>query len=151
MKWWSWLCELGTERFLPGCPEGMCCTKLEQMMKSLAGTALTDYGARVFRRDNFTCVYCGFDGRLFDNWMQLSIDHVIPRKDGGSDDEANLVTACRACNSITSRMTFSSGASGQEIVVAKRRRVEERRKVFYDWWLEAVAPLYLQRPLAPIS
>ena len=40
-------------------------------MRGLPGTALGDYGVKVFERDEFICVYCGFDGRLFDNWMQL--------------------------------------------------------------------------------
>ena len=38
------------------------------------------------------CVYCGDMGRL-------SVDHIIARVLGGSDDGANLVLACRSCNS----------------------------------------------------
>ena len=47
------------------------------MAGRLPGTSLGDYGSEVFERDHFTCVYCGFDGRLFDNWMQLSVDHQL--------------------------------------------------------------------------
>lgn len=46
---------------------------------------------RVLTRDNFRCRYCGSNDRL-------TVDHVTPRADGGSDDIGNLVTACRACN-----------------------------------------------------
>lgn len=46
----------------------------------------------IYQRDNHCCVYCGAG----DN---LSLDHVIPRSRGGSDDPENLVTACRPCNS----------------------------------------------------
>lgn len=46
----------------------------------------------VFRRDNFTCQYCG--KRSHD----LTIDHVIPRHLGGNHTWDNVVTACAACN-----------------------------------------------------
>jgi len=46
----------------------------------------------VFRRDNYTCQYCG--RRTND----LTIDHVIPRHLGGQHTWTNVVTACAACN-----------------------------------------------------
>lgn len=46
----------------------------------------------IFRRDNYTCQYCGTRGG------HLTIDHVIPRRMGGSQSWQNLVTACAACN-----------------------------------------------------
>lgn len=46
----------------------------------------------IFRRDNFTCQYCG--KRSHD----LTIDHVVPRHLGGSHTWDNVVTACAACN-----------------------------------------------------
>jgi len=59
---------------------------------------------RVFRRDDFTCVYCGFDGHTFENWMQLLLDHVIPSAQGGESKDDNLVTCCFYCNALLSRM-----------------------------------------------
>ena len=46
----------------------------------------------VFRRDNYTCQYCGA------KTAKLTIDHVMPRHQGGSHSWDNLVTACPACN-----------------------------------------------------
>ncbi len=46
----------------------------------------------VFRRDNFTCQYCG---KHSDN---LTIDHVLPRHMGGKHIWTNVVTACASCN-----------------------------------------------------
>ncbi|MDR1274970.1 MAG: HNH endonuclease [Candidatus Accumulibacter sp.] len=50
--------------------------------------------ALLFRRDRYTCAYCGerFAPR------DLSRDHVKPRVQGGSDTWNNVVTACRRCN-----------------------------------------------------
>ncbi len=46
----------------------------------------------VFRRDNYTCQYCGRQT------THLTIDHVIPRHRGGGHHWDNLVTACPPCN-----------------------------------------------------
>jgi 5-methylcytosine-specific restriction endonuclease McrA len=46
----------------------------------------------VFRRDNFTCQYCG--KRAPDH----TIDHVLPRHLGGKHIWINVVTACPSCN-----------------------------------------------------
>jgi hypothetical protein len=47
---------------------------------------------RVYARDSFQCRYCG-SGEF------LSLDHIYPWSRGGSDDETNLQTLCRSCNS----------------------------------------------------
>lgn len=46
----------------------------------------------ILRRDNFTCQYCSHKGRF------LTIDHVVPRRQGGSHSWYNLVAACPSCN-----------------------------------------------------
>lgn len=46
----------------------------------------------VFNRDQFTCQYCGARAK------ELTIDHVIPRKRGGTHTWDNVVTACVPCN-----------------------------------------------------
>ena len=48
----------------------------------------------VFRRDNFTCVYCGAKSPD----VTLECDHKIAVANGGTDDMENLVTACWDCN-----------------------------------------------------
>lgn len=45
-------------------------------------------------RDEFRCLFCGSDPGN----DRLHIDHVIPVSKGGSDDPANLATACDRCN-----------------------------------------------------
>lgn len=52
---------------------------------------------QIFERDNFTCQYCGRNVKK--HKAVLVVDHIIPKKKGGSDDMSNLITACIICNS----------------------------------------------------
>jgi hypothetical protein len=49
----------------------------------------------VFKRDKFTCQYCG----RHPNHDDLTIDHVVPRSHGGTSSWTNCVLACTDCNS----------------------------------------------------
>ena len=44
----------------------------------------------ILERDRYTCYWCGRLAR--------TVDHVIARVDGGTDDPLNLVAACGPCN-----------------------------------------------------
>jgi 5-methylcytosine-specific restriction endonuclease McrA len=46
----------------------------------------------VFRRDGYTCQYCGR------RTPDLTIDHVVPRHMGGKHVWDNVVAACQSCN-----------------------------------------------------
>ena len=48
----------------------------------------------VFKRDSFTCQYCGNTPPL----VILEIDHVDPVSKGGDNDIDNLVASCFDCN-----------------------------------------------------
>ena len=48
----------------------------------------------VFKRDGFTCVYCG---RKTPD-VVLEIDHIVPVSKGGNSAIENLSTACMDCN-----------------------------------------------------
>lgn len=48
----------------------------------------------VFKRDHYTCQYCAVQPGT----EELSIDHVIPRSQGGTSTWENCVLACVACN-----------------------------------------------------
>ena len=48
----------------------------------------------LMKRQNNTCVYCGYRRRA----TSLDIDHIIPAVKGGSNDISNLQVICRPCN-----------------------------------------------------
>ena len=47
--------------------------------------------SRIYKRDGYECVYCG-------SKKNLTLDHVIPKSRGGSNEWTNLVTSCFRCN-----------------------------------------------------
>ena len=57
----------------------------------------------VFKRDNWTCQYCGFASK---NPKSLTVDHVYPKCKGGGTQWTNLVTACPKCNSKKGNKTL---------------------------------------------
>lgn len=51
----------------------------------------------IYMRDDWTCVYCETSLRAAPT-SACTLDHVVPRSAGGSNDASNLVTACLTCN-----------------------------------------------------
>ncbi|MCY3569166.1 MAG: HNH endonuclease signature motif containing protein [Chloroflexi bacterium] len=58
----------------------------------------------LYRRQGGCCVGC----RHFFQPRNLTIDHVVPRFGGGSDDIANLQLLCEACNQLKGSGTQSA-------------------------------------------
>ena len=58
----------------------------------------------IYLRDQFRCVYCN---RNLANVKPKfrTLDHVIPVTRGGSNDETNLLTACKRCNESKGALT----------------------------------------------
>ncbi|WP_207064086.1 HNH endonuclease [Motiliproteus sp. SC1-56] len=84
----------------------------------------------IYERDNWTCQYCGRGGiESFEDWNEawLAIDHIMPKKHGGSDEESNLVVACHTCNSVKAAEMCSSIAEAKEIIARKN---EGRKRWF---------------------
>ena len=57
----------------------------------------------VFARDGGCCAYCGVVTRRLAKGLSrapdlATLDHVIPRSQGGPLSRENLVLACQACN-----------------------------------------------------
>jgi len=85
----------------------------------------------VFKRDSFTCQYCGKAAPD----VILHVDHIEPRSKGGSDDIINLVTSCCDCNLGKSNRKLDDDA-----VIKQRKRqldeLQERREqleMMMDW------------------
>lgn len=49
----------------------------------------------ICKRDNFTCQYCAKKLKI----SEVTLDHVLPKSQGGKLHWKNVVTACHECNS----------------------------------------------------
>jgi len=56
----------------------------------------------VFRRDNFSCRYCGAEH------LPLTVDHLVRWEDGGPSIEVNLVASCRKCNKVRGDTAYAA-------------------------------------------
>ncbi len=72
-------------------PEVIALTKFDQ----LPTQSVTFSRRNVFKRDKLTCQYCGKQP----GGEELTIDHVVPRAQGGQSSWTNCVLACVDCNS----------------------------------------------------
>jgi len=75
----------------------------------------------IFRRDNFTCQYCG---RSVKSGIELTLDHIQPLSLGGNYEPSNLFTACQECN---------QGKADDLLSDIEREILENPRVLFADW------------------
>ena len=77
----------------------------------------------VFKRDNFTCQYCGRSAPD----VILEVDHINPIANGGDNDITNLITSCKDCNRGKGVRKLTDK---QEITKEKQKldELNERRK-----------------------
>lgn len=63
----------------------------------------------VFKRDLFRCTYCGFN-------RNLTVNHKIPLKFGGTNDITNLETLCKKCHEdLHNRSIFDPKSNFKDI------------------------------------
>ena len=93
---WSKMVPAGDEPFVQAVhqrfrvPEVVALTDYDR----LPTAAVTFSRRNVFKRDRFTCQYCGKQP----GGDELTIDHVVPRAQGGESSWKNCVLACLECN-----------------------------------------------------
>ena len=80
---------------------------------------------RLMRRQNNTCVYCGYRRRA----TSMEIDHIIPAVRGGSNDESNLQVICRPCNQRKGLQTDEEFRTRYARLLPRRRLTPPRRRI----------------------
>ena len=104
---------------------------------------------QVFVRDGHKCVYCGKDIlESLDSFAASHLDHLKPRRSGGTEDAINCVTACAVCNSM--KAGFDPSPEGpvtpetfDAVVAVARAYITEKRDGTtpcsyvrdYEYWL----------------
>jgi 5-methylcytosine-specific restriction endonuclease McrA len=85
--------------------------------------AVTFCRRNVFKRDHLTCQYCG----ARPGSEELTIDHIIPRAQGGQTNWENCVLACVPCNARKANRTPEQ--AGMKL---RRHPVRPSWKPLYD-------------------
>ena len=85
----------------------------------------------VFKRDKFTCQYCG---RTAPD-VVLEIDHIEPISKGGSDDIMNLITSCFDCNRGKSnrKLTQDDEMKKQQKMLLELAERKEQIEMMLKW------------------
>ena len=85
----------------------LCDTKISEYIES-RGAAIWDHRRKssgyvsgtiryeILKRAKFRCELCGTSAAA----KALEVDHILPRNNGGSDDESNLQALCYSCNAM---------------------------------------------------
>lgn len=101
----------------------------------------------VLKRDRYTCQYCGVQPGT----EELTLDHVVPRAQGGISSWTNSVAACVACNRKKADRTPE-----QAKMRLKREPVRPEWKPYYatgelhtNTWDAFMSDLYWTIPLHP--
>lgn len=108
-------CIVCSEQFMsPGAASRYCslvCREKNRAVRSF-GLSWLDRMA-LFEADGWKCQICfepvDYTADALSDWYP-SIDHIIPRAHGGSDDRGNLRTAHRWCNSVRGDLSFYTDA-----------------------------------------
>lgn len=85
----------------------------------------------VFKRDSFTCQYCG--GKAPD--VLLHVDHIEPVSKGGDDDILNLITSCKACNlgKGARRLSDTTVMDKRHEQLEELQERKEQLEMMFDW------------------
>lgn len=86
----------------------------------------------VFKRDRFTCQYCGQTPPA----VILHVDHVIAVASGGTNQIDNLITACKDCNAGKSDIDLSAIPASVAANLVEARERADQLKAYTDFQLE---------------
>lgn len=102
----------------------------------------------IFKRDNFTCQYCGKRPPE----VVLEVDHIISKKDGGKDNDENLITSCFECNRGKGKMSVNKFDYKSELKKIEESKIQldeyynflkeknslkdKELEIFSDYWEE---------------
>ena len=105
--------------------------------------SLRGYGHPIFKRDSFTCRYCGRDHSSFEMWRFLTVDHLLPKNWPDKEEREKAkwkVTACSFCNTVRNRTRYDikPGITPAAIVKMKKKEIDKATALYQDFWEKEV-------------
>jgi hypothetical protein len=85
----------------------------------------------VFRRDHFTCRYCGKDD------VPMTVDHVVLWEAMGPSIEKNLICSCKKCNNKRGNMEYEDWLVSPEYVDVSNN-IDENARLRNDLVLDMI-------------
>ena len=73
----------------------------------------------IYTRDGFCCLYCG---DTVEKGARLTVDHIVPSVDGGTNAADNLITCCLSCNSAK-----------QDLSAREWRTYAAKKSIAFSW------------------
>ena len=106
----------------------------------LPANVVTFTRRNIFKRDRYTCQYCGQQPAS----DELTIDHVVPRAQGGVSTWENCVLACIDCNTKKANRTPAQAKMPlrREPVQPAWRPLYAAHKLRIDSWSKFVSEAY---------
>jgi 5-methylcytosine-specific restriction endonuclease McrA len=139
---WADLVPRADEPFIQGVrlrlrvPEVVALTKYDR----IPANAVTFSRRNIYKRDRYTCQYCGAQPGT----EELTLDHVVPRSQGGISTWENCVLACVGCNKRKADRTPEQAGMPlrKQPVRPMWRPLYATRDVRIDSWTRFVSEAY---------
>jgi len=80
----------------------------------------------IFKRDGFTCQYCG---KRPPNTI-LHLDHIIPVSKGGTNQTENLITACIDCNLGKSNILLDNSKESLQHITERKQEAAKQLRAY---------------------
>ena len=116
----------------------------EYMLESLelrpaaVGAISADQRLRILERDGYTCQVCGLGAGDPDpanpaRKVRLQVDHIVPRSEGGSNEDDNLRALCNVCNEGRSNLVTPAKSQTINALAHVRRMPRDRQREVYEF------------------
>ena len=110
-------------------------TKRNRKAKRHAGSWISkEKRQAIYFRDQRKCWYCGMSESAIEkdnvkrdcDWNSLSLDHIVPDSQGGSNLANNLITCCKRCNSKRGTKTIAQFCDHVSMSSRKRNKLNAK-------------------------
>lgn len=85
----------------------------------------------IYVEEGCRCAYCGLDGTQLSAWRNLEVDHIVPRRKGGSDNRINKTVSCKACNLAKASFDPSERSASEPSPDTRAEFIEKARNYIF--------------------
>lgn len=79
---------------------------------------------------NYSSIKCCYCERVFDNKLKRTVEHIIPKSKGGTNELCNLSYACWECNSLRGNMDYKELKQYIQNILQNNRTIKIKSYTF---------------------